>query len=96
MENMLETWDAPASLTESAIDTGLASNSPITAPSILLKPTHVLEVAMHAFGDLSTAEAWLNEPHARLGGTPTQQCQLPGGQDRVLQLLCAISGGTEP
>lgn len=96
VEGALHRRDVGSAVRGSRRSAVAASPSPVTMPAVQAKPPHVLELAMHAFGDLMTAEAWLNEPHARLGGTPMQQCQLPAGQERVLQLLCAISSGTEP
>lgn len=56
-----------------------------------------LELSMYVFGDLPTAEAWMQAGHASLGGgSPEWACQQPGGLDQVLRLLCAIANGTEP
>lgn len=68
----------------------------VFAPSRLLNTTDVLELAMYTFGDLSTAQAWMQEPQANLGGSPAQMCRQPDGAERVLQLLYAIASGTEP
>lgn len=59
-------------------------------------PRSALEVAMYTFGDLSTAEAWMREPHAHLIGSPEHACRHAAGLERVLQLLSAIANGTEP
>lgn len=72
----------------------LSSSAPPS--SRLLSTTDALELAMYTFGDLATAQAWMQEPQAHLGGSPVQVCRHPGGLDRVLQLLYAIAGGTEP
>ncbi len=70
--------------------------SPAPPLSRLLSTTDALELAMYTFGDLATAQAWMQEPQAHLCGSPAQLCRHPGGLDSVLQLLYAIAGGTEP
>lgn len=56
----------------------------------------LLELTMYTFGDLPTAEAWMEEPNAWLGETPARAWAQPGGLERVRQLLQAIAHGTEP
>jgi hypothetical protein len=72
----------------------LSSSTPPS--SRLLSTTDALELAMYTFGDLSTAQAWMQAPQGHLCGSPDQACRHPGGLDSVLQLLYAIAGGTEP
>lgn len=61
-----------------------------------LLPKDALEMAMYTFGDLLTAEAWMNADQQRLCCSPAQACRSQDGLEEVLQLLYAIANGTEP
>lgn len=72
------------------------SSASVSSPSPRLLPTDALEMAMYAFGDLLTAEAWMNADQQRLCCSPAQACRSPDGLEEVLRLLYAIANGTEP
>lgn len=86
--------DLPATL-DTTRSPGPSAPSSLSS-SRLLNTTNVLELAMYTFGDLSTAQAWMQAPQAHLRGHPAQMCLHPGGENSVLQLLYAIASGTEP
>lgn len=76
----------------------LLNDDAVLTPGHVQSPDRsVLEFAMYTFGDLDTAEAWMQEPHEHLGGSPERVCQRSlEGMQSVVRLLHAIASGTEP